>query len=91
MKIINTSERIYDFGLFKVLPGRRGTAVPEGLDEKQLAKIVATVKSFAPELEFDEPVPAKPDARDEEIARLRAELAAKAETPKVEPAKPAKK
>lgn len=82
MKILNNSERIYDLGTFQVPPGRRATVVPEG-QEEMAAKVVA---KFSPELELAEAVPAKPDVRDEEIAKLKAELAA-VKAPKVEAVK----
>lgn len=82
MKIVNNSERIYDFGTFQVPPGRRGTVVPEG-QEEMAAKIVA---KFSDELEIADAQPPKPDARDEEIARLKAQLEA-AQAPKVEAVK----
>lgn len=76
MKIFNHSDRIYDLGKFQVPPGRRATVVPAGCEE--LAAKIA--KAFAPELEIADETPAKPDTRDEEIAKLKAELAAKVDT-----------
>lgn len=85
MKILNHSDRIYDLGKFQVPPGRRATVVPEGCEE--LAAQIAA--KFAPELEIADSAPPQPDARDLEIAELKAKLeAAKAVPVKAEaPAK----